>query len=86
MHWCLLTTHRVETLEQALQILQWDRWRWRIEQLFALLKQTGLGIEATQLESGQAIQSLEGGFPAACGVSSATKKAVSYLVRLRRGC
>jgi hypothetical protein len=58
LHWCLLTTHRVETLEQALQILQWYRWRWRIEQLFAILKQPGLEIEATQLESGRAIQSL----------------------------
>lgn len=58
LHWCLLTTHRVETLEQALQILQWYRWRWRIEQLFAILKQPGLDIEATQLESAQAIQSL----------------------------
>lgn len=58
LHWCLLTTHSVETLEQALQILQWYQWRWRIEQLFAILKQTGLDIEATQLESAQAIQSL----------------------------
>ncbi|MGG6270978.1 IS4 family transposase, partial [Leptolyngbya sp. AN03gr2] len=58
LHWCLLTTHSVETLEQALQILQWYRWRWRIEQLFAILKQPGLDLEATQLESGQAIQSL----------------------------
>jgi hypothetical protein len=48
LHWCLLPTHRVETLEQALQILQWYQWRWRIEQLFAILKQTGLDIEATQ--------------------------------------
>lgn len=58
LHWCLLTSHPVETLEQALQILQWYRWRWRIEQLFAILKQTGLDIEATQLESARAIQSL----------------------------
>jgi hypothetical protein len=36
----------------------WYQWRWRIEQLFAILKQPGLDIEATQLESGQAIQSL----------------------------
>lgn len=58
LHWCLLTTHSVETLEQALQILQWYQWRWRIEQLFAIWGQTGLDIEATQIESGQAIQSL----------------------------
>ncbi len=58
LHWCLLTTHSVETLEQALQVLKWYQWRWRIEQLFAILKQTGLDIEATQLESAQAIQAL----------------------------
>ncbi|MBW4623290.1 MAG: hypothetical protein KME17_28520 [Cyanosarcina radialis HA8281-LM2] len=33
-------------------------WRWRIEQLFATLKQGGLNLEATQLESGKAIQRL----------------------------
>lgn len=45
-------------LEQALQVIEWYRWRWRIEQLFAALKQPGLQLEATQLESGKAIQRL----------------------------
>lgn len=56
--WRLLSTHPVVSLEQALQVIEWYRWRWRIEQLFAALKQPGLDIEATQLESGQAIQRL----------------------------
>jgi Transposase DDE domain len=58
VHWRLMTTHVVDSLEQALQILQWYRWRWRIEQLFATLKLAGLNLEATQLESLKAIQRL----------------------------
>jgi hypothetical protein len=58
IHWRLLTTHRVVCLEQALQVIEWYRWRWRIEQLFATLKQAGLNLEATQLESVAAIQRL----------------------------
>ncbi|NJO21184.1 MAG: hypothetical protein HC838_15645 [Spirulinaceae cyanobacterium RM2_2_10] len=42
VHWRLLTTHAVLTYEQALSIIQWYRWRWHIEQLFAILKQRGL--------------------------------------------
>jgi len=58
IHWRLMTTHRVNSLEQALQVLQWYCWRWQIEQLFATLKRVGLDIEATQLESISAIQRL----------------------------
>lgn len=58
IHWRLLTTHAVVCLEQALQVIEWYRWRWRIEQLFATLKQAGLQIEATQLESVEAIERL----------------------------
>lgn len=58
IHWRLLTTHEVVCIEQALRVIEWYRWRWRIEQLFATLKQPGLNLEATQLESGKAIQCL----------------------------
>jgi hypothetical protein len=58
VHWRLLTTHPVQTKQQALQIIQWYRWRWHIEQLFAILKQRGLDIEATENESIAAIQKL----------------------------
>lgn len=58
IHWRLLTTHEVVCLEQALQVLKWYCWRWRIEQLFATLKQAGLNLEATQLESVKAIERL----------------------------
>ncbi|HEY9817800.1 MAG TPA: IS4 family transposase [Candidatus Obscuribacterales bacterium] len=58
IHWRLLTTHLINSLEQALQVIQWYGWRWRIEQLFAVLKQDGLDIESTQLESVAAIERL----------------------------
>ena len=58
IHWRLLTTHPVVCLEQALQVIEWYRWRWRIEQLFATLKRVGLNIETTQLESMAGIQRL----------------------------
>lgn len=58
IHWRLLTSHRVESYEQALQIVEWYRYRWHIEQLFAILKSRALDIESSQQESGVAIQKL----------------------------
>ena len=58
IHWRLLTTHPVQSFEQALQILEWYKFRWKIERLFAQLKKTGLDLESTQLETGTAIQRL----------------------------
>ena len=58
IHWRLLTTHDLLSLEQALQVIEWYKWRWRIEQLFATLKKAGLNLEATQLESPRAIHKL----------------------------
>ena len=53
-----MTTHPVVGIEQALKVIEWYCWRWRIEQLFATLKLAGLDLEATQLESVEAIQRL----------------------------
>jgi len=58
IYWRLLTTHPVNTLEQALPVIQWYRWRWRIEQLLAILKRVGLDLESTRLESVKAIERL----------------------------
>ena len=58
IHRRLLTTHQVVCLEQALQVIRWYTWRWRIEQLFTTLKTAGLNLEATELESITAIQRL----------------------------
>lgn len=56
--WMLLTTHKVESFEQALQIVFWYTVRWYIEQIFRLLKTKGFGIEQSELTSGWALRKL----------------------------
>lgn len=56
--WRLLTTHTVESVEQALTVIGWYRLRWHIEQLFRTLKRQGLGIEQSVVEDGQALEKL----------------------------
>ena len=56
--WRLLTTHRVESLAQALAVIDWYRQRWNIEQLFRILKRQGLGIEQSVIEDGAALEKL----------------------------
>jgi hypothetical protein len=56
--WRILTTHKIETYEQAIAVIEMYKLRWYIEQLFRLLKKQGYQIESTQLESGWAIRKL----------------------------
>ncbi|WP_162056526.1 IS4 family transposase, partial [Pontibacter pamirensis] len=58
VYWRLLTTHAVESLEQALQVLCWYSMRWNIEQVFRLLKHKGLDVEALQVETGKGLVQL----------------------------
>lgn len=58
IHWRLLTTHRVECLEDALQCVAWYRQRWHIEQLFRTLKKQGLNVEGSQVETGEGLTKL----------------------------
>jgi hypothetical protein len=51
VHWILLTTHAIETLDQAWQIVRWYQQRWTVEQFFRTLKLQGLRIEDSQLAS-----------------------------------
>ena len=46
----LLTTHQVETPDEAWQIVAWYKLRWTIEQLFRTLKKQGLQLEDSQVE------------------------------------
>lgn len=55
VHWRLLTTHPVNSIEDAQRIIHYYQMRWHIEQLFRLLKQQGLQIEDLELETGPAI-------------------------------
>lgn len=49
VHWILLTTHDVKTLDEAWRIVGWYRRRWIIEQFFRTMKLQGLRIEDSQL-------------------------------------
>jgi hypothetical protein len=50
VHWLLLTTLPVSTLDQAHQCLIWYTYRWRIERFHHVLK-SGCGYEKLQLET-----------------------------------
>jgi hypothetical protein len=51
LRWCLLTTHQVQNLDEAWQIVGWYKQRWTIEQLFRTLKKQGLRLEDSQVET-----------------------------------
>jgi hypothetical protein len=78
VHWRLLTTHAVCTTEMALQIVDWYRQRWQIEQLFWTLKRQGFNVEASQLETAEALKKL-----AIMAIQAATR--VMQLMRARDG-
>ena len=48
-HWRLLTTHKVATFAQALQVTHFYRQRWTIEQVFRVMKTKGFDIEAVRV-------------------------------------
>lgn len=50
VHWRLLTTHQVETPDDALAIVDLYRRRWHIEQLFRTMKTQGFDIEGLLVE------------------------------------
>jgi transposase-like protein/DDE family transposase len=54
VEWTLLTTEPIDTAEQVLQIVDWYRARWTIEEFNKALK-TGCAIEKRQLESMDAL-------------------------------
>jgi len=51
--WQLLTTHVVDEPAMAWQVVNWYRQRWAIEQFFRTLKQQGLQLEDSQLETAE---------------------------------
>lgn len=76
--WVLLTTHPTASLESAIRILTWYTWRWIIEQIFRTMKNKGLKIENSQIESPKKLQILS-----ILSVASAIK--VMSLVESRDG-
>lgn len=55
VHWRLLTTHPVESFEQAQRVAGWYRQRWHVEQLFRLMKADGFAVETSELEHGASL-------------------------------
>ena len=51
--WRLLTTHPLPDAQSAWRIVGWCRRRWAIEQLFRTLKQQGLQLQDSQVESAE---------------------------------
>jgi hypothetical protein len=58
INWRLLTTHDVNTVEDALRLIGWYRQRWHIEQLFRTVKRQGLDIENSSIVEGDALEKL----------------------------
>jgi hypothetical protein len=56
--WRLITTHSVETLEDAARMVDFYRRRWIIEQVFRTLKSQGLALEESFLADGAALENL----------------------------
>jgi len=56
--WLLLTTHSVDSLADALQIVSWYRARWTIEQVFRTMKSQGFALEDSQIETPQVMAKL----------------------------
>jgi hypothetical protein len=56
VHWILLTSHGLDSFEKALQIIDWYKQRWNIEQVFRALKNKGLRIESSQVSNYERLQ------------------------------
>ena len=58
VHWIPLTTHGIDSVAAAWQIVDWYRQRWIIEQFFRTLKLQGLRIEDSQLTTADRLLNL----------------------------
>jgi Transposase DDE domain len=58
VHWRLITTHKVETRQAALALVQMYRKRWAIEEYFHTLKTGGFDIERAQVGAPGAMMAL----------------------------
>lgn len=58
VEWFLLTTHKVESMADALRMIGWYRQRWTIEQVFRTMKLQGFNIEDSQITTPEAMAKL----------------------------
>ncbi|GHT75515.1 IS4 family transposase [Spirochaetia bacterium] len=56
--WLLYSSRPVETVEQALGVVEYYKARWIIEDLFRTVKKEGVNYEETELETGTALRKL----------------------------
>ena len=78
VHWRLLTTHAVTTLNDARHVIGFYRTRWTIEEFFRTLKTAGFDIEEADIGDPQAMIN----FVAAAAVAAVT---IKQLVQARDG-
>jgi hypothetical protein len=78
VHWRLLTTHAVATLNDARRVIGFYRTRWTIEEFFRTLKTAGFDIEEADIGDPQAMIN----FVAAATVAAVT---IKQLVQARDG-
>ena len=78
IHWRLLTTHEVTSLDRACRIVELYRLRWIIEEFFHTLKTAGFDIEAADIGNPQVMIK----FVTAAAVAAVT---VMQLVKARDG-
>lgn len=76
--WRILTTLPVQSAEEAKDVVGLYRLRWRIEEVFRVLKRDGLALEQTQVHDGQRLFRL-----AAMGLGAAVR--IIQLVDARDG-
>ena len=58
IHWRLLTTIEIKSLDTALLCIEWYTYRWIIEEVFRILKKEGFNIEASELTQAKAVRKL----------------------------
>ena len=78
VHWRLLTTHTVATMDDARRVIGFYRTRWTIEEFFRTLKTAGFDIEEADIGDPQAMIN----FVAAAAVAAVT---IKQLVQARDG-
>jgi len=49
LHWRLLTTHEVTSVDQAKEIVRWYRLRWTVEQVFRTVKSAAMQADESQV-------------------------------------